>query len=315
MIDLYYAATPNGHKVRLFLEEAGLAYRIVPVNLSKGEQHRREFLTISPNGRIPAIVDHAPSGRNRSVSVFESGAILFYLAEKSGMFLPAESGARLEVLQWLFWQMGGLGPMAGQIGHFNVFASENVPYAIERYRSETARLYDVLDRRLADRAYIAGDYSIADMACFPWIVPHAAHGQRLQDFTNLLRWFEAIRTRAAVVRTYGDGKDVYTGRPLQIPGRADQAIATPSVTQSDTDERTATMKDVTITYCRPCGYGKRAAEAADALQRDLSVNANLVSGKGGIFEVRVNGEVVAKRIKGHFPDAPEIVGAVSAALE
>ncbi len=219
MIDLHYTATPNGHKVRLFLEETGLAYRIVPVNLAKGEQRRPEFLAITPNGRIPAIVDHAPAGRDRSVSVFESGAILLYLAEKTGMFLPAGPDARLEVLQWLSWQMAGLGPMAGQIGHFNVFASEKVPYAIERYRSETARLYDVLDRRLADRPYIAGDYSIADMACFPWIVPRAAHGQRLQDFANLFRWFEAIRTRVAVVRAYGESKDVYTGRPLQVPDR------------------------------------------------------------------------------------------------
>jgi GST-like protein len=219
MIDLHYTATPNGHKVRLFLEEAGLAYRIVPVNLSRGEQRRPEFLAISPNGRIPAIIDHAPAGSRRSVSVFESGAILLYLAEKTGMFLPVEPDARLEVLQWLFWQMAGLGPMAGQIGHFNVFASDKVPYAIERYRNETARLYGVLDRRLADRPYIAGDYSIADMACFPWIVPHTAHGQSLQDYPNLFRWFEAILARTAVARAYGDSKDVYTGRPLQVPQR------------------------------------------------------------------------------------------------
>jgi GST-like protein len=215
MIDLHYTATPNGHKVRVFLEEAGLAYRVIPVDLAKGEQRRPEFLAISPNGRIPAIVDHAPSGCEGYMTVFESGAILLYLAEKTGLFLPAEPRARLEVLQWLFWQMAGLGPMAGQIGHFNVYASEKLPYAIERYRGETARLYGVLDRRLADRAYIGGDYSIADMACFPWIVPHSAHGQRLQDYPNILRWFEAIRARAAVVRAYGASKDVYTGRPLQ----------------------------------------------------------------------------------------------------
>jgi GST-like protein len=216
MIDLHYAATPNGQKIRLFLEEAGLAYRIVPVNLSKGEQRRPEFLAISPNGRIPAIVDHSPAGRDRPVSIFESGAILVYLAEKTGMFLPAEADARFEVLQWLFWQMAGLGPMAGQIGHFNVYANEKVPYAIERYRSETARLYGVLDRRLADRPYIVDDYSIADMACFPWIVPHAAHGQHLQDYPHLFRWFEVILARAAVGRTYGDSKDVYTGRPIKV---------------------------------------------------------------------------------------------------
>jgi GST-like protein len=219
MIDLHYAATPNGHKICIFLEEAGLAYRVVPVNLSRGEQRRPGFLSISPNGRIPAIVDHAPQGREGSVSVFESGAILLYLAEKTRMFLPEEPGGRLEVLQWLFWQVAGLGPMAGQIGHFNVFASEKVPYAIERYRGETARLYGVLDRRLADRPYIAGDYSIADIACFPWIVPHAAQGQRLQDYPNLFRWFEVIRARPAVLRAYGDSKDVYIGRPLQVPER------------------------------------------------------------------------------------------------
>jgi len=217
MIELYYAATPNGHKVRIFLEEAGLAYRVVPVSLGKGEQRRPEFLSISPNGRIPAIVDHGPEGRSQPLPVFESGAILLYLAEKTGMFLPEEPGARLDVLQWLFWQMAGLGPMAGQIGHFNVHANEKVSYAIERYTAETARLYGVLDKRLADRTFVAGDYSIADMACFPWIVPHAAHGQRLAEFPDLLRWFEAIRARPAVVNAYGDSRDVYTGQTLLSP--------------------------------------------------------------------------------------------------
>lgn len=215
MIELYYAATPNGLKVRIFLEEAGLPYRIVPVNLSKGEQFRPEFVSIAPNGRIPAIVDHSPAMRDLPLSIFESGAILLYLAEKTGMFLSQEPGRRLEALQWLFWQMAGLGPMAGQIGHFNVYASEKVPYAIERYRVETARLYGVLDKRLADRRFIAEEYSIADMACFPWIVPHMAHGQILREFPNLRRWFEAIRLRPAVIRTYGDCKDVYSGRTLQ----------------------------------------------------------------------------------------------------
>ncbi|MGD9659071.1 MAG: glutathione S-transferase N-terminal domain-containing protein [Methylocystis sp.] len=215
MIELYYAATPNGHKVRIFLEEAGLAYRKVPVNLSKGEQSRLEFVAIAPNGRIPAIVDHSPAMRDLPLSIFESGAILLYLAEKTGMFMPEEPGRRLDVLQWLFWQMAGLGPMAGQIGHFNIYASEKVPYAIERYRVETARLYGVLDKRLANRPFIAEDYSIADMACFPWIVPHMAHGQSLREFPDLRRWFEAIRHRPAVIRTYGDSKDVYTGRTLQ----------------------------------------------------------------------------------------------------
>ncbi|WP_457797105.1 glutathione S-transferase N-terminal domain-containing protein [Methylocystis sp. S23] len=215
MIELYYAATPNGLKVRIFLEEAGLPYRIVPVNLSIGEQSRPEFVAIAPNGRIPAIVDHSPAMRDQPLSIFESGAILLYLADKAGMFMPEEPSRRLEALQWLFWQMAGLGPMAGQIGHFNVYASEKVPYAIERYRIETARLYGVLDRRLADRPFIVEEYSIADMACFPWIVPHRAHGQSLREFPNLRRWFKAIRLRPAVMRTYGDSKDVYTGRTLQ----------------------------------------------------------------------------------------------------
>lgn len=215
MIELYYAATPNGQKVRIFLEEAGLAYRIVPVNLSEGEQSRPEFVAIAPNGRIPAIIDHSPAMRDLQLSIFESGAILIYLAEKAEKFMPEEPGHRLDVLQWLFGQMAGLGPMAGQIGHFNIYASKKVPYAIERYRVETARLYGVPDKRLADRPFIAEDYSIADMACFPWIVPHMAHGQSLREFSNLRRWFEAIRLRPAVIRTYGDSKDVYTGRTLQ----------------------------------------------------------------------------------------------------
>lgn len=219
MIDLYYAATPNGHKIRIFLEEAGLAYRIVPVNLAKGQQSRPEFLAIAPNGRIPAIVDHAPAGRGLPLSVFESGAILLYLAEKTGMFLPDESGSRFDVIQWLFWQMAGLGPMAGQIGHFNVHATEKVPYAVERYRAETARLYGVLNKRLADRPFIAGDYSIADVACFPWIVPHAAQGQVIDEFPHLLRWFEAIRVRPAVTKAYGNCRDVYTGETLEMAGR------------------------------------------------------------------------------------------------
>lgn len=202
MIDLYYWATPNGHKITLFLEEAGLAYTVKPVNIGAGEQFRPEFLAISPNNRIPAIVDHDPAGGGASISVFESGAILLYLAEKTGRFLPAAPRARLETLEWLFWQVGGLGPMAGQNHHFAVFAPEKVPYAINRYVTETARLYGVLDRRLAGRDFLAGDYSVADMACYPWIVPHERQSQKLEDFPNLKRWFEAIRTRPATARAY-----------------------------------------------------------------------------------------------------------------
>ncbi|GLQ45015.1 thiol:disulfide oxidoreductase [Dyella lipolytica] len=209
MIDLYFAATPNGLKAKLFFEEAQLPYRLMPVSLSKGEQFQPDFLAISPNNKIPAIVDHQPLGGGAPVALFESGAILLYLAEKISRFIPTEIHGRTEVLQWLFWQMSGLGPMAGQIGHFNVYAPEQVPYAIERYTRETHRLYGVLDRRLADRSFIAGEFSIADIACYPWIVPHEAHGQNLDDFPNLKRWFDAIAARPATVRTYEGVDNVY----------------------------------------------------------------------------------------------------------
>ncbi|HZH43161.1 MAG TPA: glutathione binding-like protein [Lysobacter sp.] len=214
MLDLYYWPTPNGHKPVLFLEETGLEYRRVPVNINKGEQFAPEFLRISPNNKMPALVDHAPAGGGGPLSLFESGAILLYLAEKTGRFLPQDVRGRAEVLQWLFWQVGGLGPMAGQNGHFNVYAPEKIPYAIERYTRETARLYGVLDKRLADRAFVAGDeYTIADMAIYPWIVPHQAHKQDLDDFPHLKRWFEAIRERPATRRTYADAPPSYS-RPF-----------------------------------------------------------------------------------------------------
>lgn len=209
MIELYYWPTPNGHKITLFLEEAGLDYTIKPVDISRGEQFDPAFLAFSPNNRMPAIIDRAPADRGDAISVFESGAILLYLAEKTGQFLPADVRGRKEVTEWLFWQMGGLGPMAGQNHHFGTYAPEKIPYAIERYVKETNRLYGVLDRRLADRAFIAGDYSIADMACYPWIVPHAAHGQNLDDFPQLRRWFEAVRERPATQRAYVDAADSY----------------------------------------------------------------------------------------------------------
>lgn len=209
MIDLYYCATPNGHKLTMFLEEAGLPYRKIPVDIGKGEQFRPEFLVISPNNKIPALVDHAPQDGGEPVALFESGAMLLYLAEKSGTLLPADLRGRAEVLKWLFWQVGGLGPMAGQIGHFNVFAPEKVPYAIDRYTKETSRLYGVLDKRLADREFIAGDYSIADIACYPWIVPHKPHGQDLDDFPHVKRWFDTIAARPATMRAYGNAADSY----------------------------------------------------------------------------------------------------------
>lgn len=202
MIDLHYWTTPNGHKVTMFLEETGLEYRIIPVNIGTGEQFQPHFLAIAPNNRIPAIVDHAPVDGGHPVSVFESGAILLYLAEKSGRFLPGDLRGRKDTIQWLFWQMGNLGPMAGQNSHFSHYAPEKIRYAIDRYVNETNRLYGVLNRRLADRAFLAGEYSIADMACYPWIVPHERHGQNLDDFPHLKRWFEVIRARPATVRAY-----------------------------------------------------------------------------------------------------------------
>ena len=208
MIDLHYWPTPNGHKITLFLEEAGLEYRIHPVNIGKGEQFAPAFLKIAPNNRMPAIVDTDPLDGGEPISIFESGAILLYLAEKTGRFLPADARGRYDVIQWLMWQMGGLGPMAGQNGHFNIYAPEKVPYAIERYVNETNRLYGVLDRRLEGREFIAGDYSIADMASYPWIVPHEAHQQDLADFPNLKRWFDAIAARPATIAAYAKGAEV-----------------------------------------------------------------------------------------------------------
>lgn len=202
MIDLYYWTTPNGHKIRIFLEETGLPYAIKPVDINAGDQFKPEFLAISPNNRIPAIVDHAPSDGSGPLSVFESGAILLYLAEKVGRFVPAELRGRTEVLQWLFWQMGGLGPMAGQNHHFRMFAPEKIEYAIDRYVKETSRLYGVMDKQLSEREFLAGDYSIADMACFPWIVPYQRQGQKLVDFPHLKRWFDTVRARPAVRKAY-----------------------------------------------------------------------------------------------------------------
>lgn len=209
MIDLYFWTTPNGYKPLMFLEEAGLAHTLKPINISKGEQFAPDFLRISPNNRIPALVDHAPTGGGEPVSVFESGAMLLYMAEKTGQFIPADLRGRYEVLQWLFWQMGGLGPMAGQNHHFAVYAPEKLPYAIDRYVKETNRLYGVLNKRLADREFIAGSaYSIADMACYPWIVPHKRQSQKLEDFPHLHRWFDHIANRPATIRAYERGREI-----------------------------------------------------------------------------------------------------------
>lgn len=202
MIDLYYWTTPNAHKVTLFLEETGLPYTLHPINIGRGDQFDPDFLKIAPNNRIPAIVDHAPEDQGEPISLFESGAILLYLADKIGQFIPASLRGRNMALQWVFWQMGGLGPMAGQNHHFNVYAPEKISYAIDRYVRETARLYGVLNKHLKDRDYIADEYSIADMACYPWIVSHERQGQDLNDFPHLKRWYDSIAQRPATERAY-----------------------------------------------------------------------------------------------------------------
>ena len=217
MIELHYWPTPNGHKVTLFLEETGLPYRIVPVNIGKGEQFQPDFLRIAPNNRMPAIIDHEPADGGAPIPLFESGAILLYLAEKTGEFLPGDIRGRADALQWLFWQMGGLGPMAGQNHHFKQYAPERIPYAVDRYVNETNRLYGVLDRRLADRAFVAGEaYTIADMAAYPWIVPWEKQGQSLDDHPHLKRWFETIRERPATKAAYAKAKEVNPddGKPM-----------------------------------------------------------------------------------------------------
>ncbi|HBT31515.1 MAG TPA: thiol:disulfide oxidoreductase [Pusillimonas sp.] len=209
MIDLYYWTTPNGHKITLFLEEAGLEYKLTPVNIGKGDQFKPEFLKIAPNNRIPAIVDQAPADEGEPITIFESGAILQYLAEKTGQFLPSDLRGRVETIQWLHWQMGGLGPMAGQNHHFNQYAPEKIEYAIDRYVRETARLYGVLNKRLADREFVAGnEYTIADMASYPWIVSHPKQQQNLDDFPNLKRWFNNIGERPATQRAYARAAQV-----------------------------------------------------------------------------------------------------------
>ena len=207
MIDLYYFPSPNGLKIAIMLEECGLPYRVVPVDIGSGEQFRPEYLALNPNNKIPTIVD-----RQSGTSVFESGAILIYLAEKSNLLLPKTSDERIEVLSWLFWQAGGLGPMAGQAHHFRAFATENVPYGVERYTNEVNRLYGVMDRRLRDVEYLGGNYSIADIACWPWIVSHERQGQDLEHFKEVKRWFDAIRKRPAVLRAVALGDDKMVDR-------------------------------------------------------------------------------------------------------
>ncbi len=207
MIDLYYWPTPNGWKISIALEEMGLPYTVQYVNIGRGEQFAPEFLAISPNNRMPAIVDSEPPDAGPPLPVFESGAILVYLAEKTGKFLPADLRRRKQVLEWLAWQVAGLGPMLGQAHHFRQYAPEPIPYAIDRYTNEANRLYGVLERRLEGRAFVCGDYSIADMAIWPWIVPHERQGQQLDDFPNLQRWYETMKQRPAVQRGFVVGRE------------------------------------------------------------------------------------------------------------
>ena len=220
MIELYFWTTPNGYKPLIFLEEAGLDYTLKPVNIGTGEQFEPDFLAISPNNRIPAIVDTEPAGGGDPISVFESGAILQYLAEKTGRFLPTESAARAEVQQWLFWQMGGFGPMLGQNHHFSQYASEKIPYAIERYRKESERLYGVLDQRLKGREFVCGAYSVADMAIYPWVVPHEKQGIDLAEFGHVESWFRRVAERPAVIAAYRKAGERIQPQPLDDNAKA-----------------------------------------------------------------------------------------------
>jgi GST-like protein len=230
MLDLYFAYSPNGMKLKLFMEElaeldAAPPHRWIRLRLSEGEQHQPAFLAISPNNKIPAIVDHAPIGGGAPLPVFESAAILQYLGEKTGHFLSTELHARIEAIEWVAWQVSGLGPMAGQAGWFRVHSDVRDDYAIDRYVRETSRLYGVLDRHLAGRDFIAGGaYSIADIACWPWIHSYAGHGQSLEDFPNIKRWFEAIGKRPAVQRAFAAYQDPYARDRVRHPA-IDEVLA------------------------------------------------------------------------------------------
>ena len=224
MIDLYYWTTPNGHKVTMFLEEANLEYNIKPVNIGKGDQFDPAFLKISPNNKIPAIVDKKPIDGGKAITVFESGAILLYLAGKTGKFIPKDLRGQVECLEWVNWQMGGLGPMLGQNHHFSIYAPEKLPYAIDRYVKETNRLYAVLDKRLAGRPFILGkQYSIADMAAYPWIIPDR-QGQNIDQFPSLKRWKATIRARPATQRAYARVQEVNPGAAGGIRTEAERKV-------------------------------------------------------------------------------------------
>lgn len=219
-LDLYYWTTPNGHKITIFLEEVGLPYNLYPIDINKGDQFTPEFLAISPNNRIPALVDPSPKDGDESLSIFESGAILEYLADKTGAFLPQSGAARYNVLQWLYWQMGGLGPMAGQNHHFSQYAPEKIPYAITRYVNETTRLYNVLNKQLAGKTFITGEYSIADMASYPWIRSYEKQGQDLNDFPNVKSWFEHMSARPAVIRAYAKAATINSSSAVTEAGKS-----------------------------------------------------------------------------------------------
>jgi GST-like protein len=208
VIDLYYWPTPNGWKISIALEEMALPYRMIPINIYRGEQFTADFLAISPNNRIPALVDHDPPDAGEPLALFESGAVLLYLADKSGRFVPRDVRARFDVIQWLMWQIGGLGPMLGQHGHFFLYAPEKLDYAIERYANEARRLFGVLDRRLDGREHICGAYSIADMACWPWVVTYKRQGIALDDFANVRRWYDALKRRPGLRRGYDLGREL-----------------------------------------------------------------------------------------------------------
>lgn len=214
MIELYYWPTPNGQKIALFLEETGLEYEIRPVNINKGDQFKPDYLAISPNNKMPAIIDRAPADGGEPISVFESGAILLYLADKTKRLIPPDIRGRMLAMQWLFWQVGGLGPMVGQNHHFNRNAPEKIPYAIERYLRETRRLFGVLDKRLQDREFICGaDYTIADIAAYPWIVSREAQEVAVAEFPNLQRWSASIKVRPATARAYALGEKINPRAP------------------------------------------------------------------------------------------------------
>ena len=210
MIDLYFYPSPNALKVTIMLEECAVPYQLRPVDITRGEQFEPEFLAISPNNKVPALLD--TEGPDGPLVVFESGAILLYLAEKTKRFLPADPAGRYAVIQWLFWQVGGLGPMAGQAHHFRAFATEHVPYGVNRYTNEVNRLYGVLNRALRERPFIAGEYSVADMAAWPWVQPHERQGQRLEEFPAVQSWFLKVAQRAAVQRAFSLGHERHADR-------------------------------------------------------------------------------------------------------